>query len=486
MSEFTGEQKLRIVLESILRNVPKAEQCQKYGITEAEFDSWNHKLVTDGGRIYDEHKKASSSYGTPLSANFKYLAKIGIILSLIINLAGICILVIWLLTDEKEELAEAATFPTKAVQEGSSDFSDNENFVFGEGNQSVQSERIVEGGELESFIAGFNSQKKESSPLLESLLADPLKLPTPEVLSPVNQEDLNAEVILFNKTYKGKHVVYVLDASLYMIENNSSAKRFEKMRNEVMDSIINLSTNSYFNLVMYWNLREAAALGRTILRANQENKKLAIDWLSSLTGNTKELKEKRNRFYQKELLFANPLPGIVGPWYGVSTAVSYDPDLIFVFSGNISAFSPQEVPKSHYSRLGVNPFSITSTSSADLNASTVVQVSELTKQTALKWLSSIEPLSKLPANSSEVEEIALKRLGLWGVSASSNGDVNIPWKKVFEFFLTGLEFNFSEVPSSHFFVYLPEHTAWPNDLSHTVQDFSISSKGSFVINPDIP
>ena len=66
-----------------------------------------------------------------------------------------------------------------------------------------------------------------------------------------------------------------------------------------------------------------------------------------------------------------------------------------------------------------------------------------------------------------------------------NGGMSIPWKKVFEFFLTGLEFNFSEVPKSHFFVYLPEHTAWPHDLSRTVQDFAISS-GSFVINPDIP
>ena len=181
---------------------------------------------------------------------------------------------------------------------------------------------------------------------------------SPEALSPVNPEDLNAEVMLFNKVYQGKHVVYVLDASVYMVENNESTQRFEKMRSALMDSIINLSTNSYFNLVIYWNLREAAALGRTIIRANQENKKMALDWLSSLDGDSANLKEKRNRFYQKELLFANPLPGIIGPWYGVSTAVSYDPDIIFVLSGNTAAFAPNEVPKSHYSRLGVNPLNL--------------------------------------------------------------------------------------------------------------------------------
>ena len=485
MAEFSGEQKLRIVLESILRNVPKGEQCQKYGITEAEFDKWNHKLITDGGKIYDEYKPASSVYRTPFMANLRGLAKIGIILSILINLGGICAFGVWFFSAEEEQFVQDDTVNREIVEDVPPNLPDYENPLFGSESQSSNNETKYEGDDLESFISGFDSPMEDSSPGLESLLADPLKIPTPGVLAPVNQENLNAEVTLFNKVYKGKHVVYVLDTSLYMIEDNSSSQRFQEMRNEVMDSIINLSTNSYFNLVLYWNLREAAALGRTIIRANQENKKLALDWLGSLDGDYQELKVTRNRFYQKETLFANPLPGIIGPWYGVSTAVSYDPDIIFVLSGNTAAFSPQEVPNSHYSRLGINPQSIRSAPS-DINLNKSSQVSDLTRQTAFKWLSSIEPVSKLPSNPTEVEEIALKRLGLWGASATSSGGMDIPWKKVFEFFLTGLEFNFSEVPRSHFFVYLPEHTVWPNDLSRTVQDFAISSKGSFVINPDLP
>ena len=484
MAEFTGEQKLRIVLESILRNVPKSEQCKKYGITEAEFDSWNHKLVTDGGRIYDEYKPASSVERTPMLANLKSLGKIGIILSVLTNLGALCFLSVWLLLDDEEEPLKAPETTVEIVEDIPETYTELESPIVGGGNSDNMNDAGPEEEDLESFIAGFDSPSEESSLPLESLLADPLKLPNAEVLSPVNPDDLNAEVMLFNKVYQGKHVVYVLDASVYMVENNASAQRFEKMRSELMDSIINLSTNSYFNLVLYWNLREAAALGRTIIRANQENKKQALDWLSSLDGDASNLKIKRNRFYQKELLFANPLPGIIGPWYGVSTAVSYDPDIIFVLSGNTAAFAPNEVPKSHYSRLGVNP--LVSAISSDQNKTVTSTVSDLTRQTAFKWLSSIEPLSKLPANPTEVEEIALKRLGLWGAAASVNGGMTIPWKKVFEFFLTGLEFNFSEVPRSHFFVYLPEHTAWPHDLSRTVQDFAISSKGSFVINPDTP
>ena len=37
MPDLTGEQKLRIVLESIIRKIPKEEQCQKYGISEEDF-----------------------------------------------------------------------------------------------------------------------------------------------------------------------------------------------------------------------------------------------------------------------------------------------------------------------------------------------------------------------------------------------------------------------------------------------------------------
>lgn len=485
MSEFSGEQKLRVVLESILRNVPKSEQCQKYGITEAEFDSWNDKLIREGGSIYESNKPVTSAYRTPLKAGLQYLGKFGLWLSILVNLGGLCVFGVWYFSDDDDQVQVGAP-PLEVVEitPDDSPFYGNPRSISPQDPENKEMTEMNSDDDLESFIAGFDQPSEVNDAPLKSLLADPLTLPKPEVLSPANPEDLNAEVMLFNKTYKGKHVVYVLDASVYMVEDNKSIQRFEKMRNELMDSIINLSSNSYFNLVLYWNLREASALGRTIIRANQENKKMALDWLTSLGNKAEGLKEKRNRFYQKELLFANPLPGIIGPWYGVSTAVSYDPDIIFVFSGNTPVFSQDEVPRRHFSRLGVTP--PLSAPSVDTNITRKINVSELTRLTALKWLSSIEPLSKLPSNSEEVEEIALKRLGLAGNFSNIPFGMNLPWKKVFEYFLTGLEVNFSQVPRSHFFVYLPEHTVWPRDLSQTVQDFALSSKGTFVLNPDQP
>ena len=91
---------------------------------------------------------------------------------------------------------------------------------------------------------------------------------------------------------------------------------------------------------MYWNLREASALGPTILKASKENKKYAEDWINSL-GNTKEsIKVERNQYYPKEGLYTMPSIGIVGPWYALSMAISFDPDLVFVISGNLPAFRP--------------------------------------------------------------------------------------------------------------------------------------------------
>ena len=57
--EFSGEQKLRIVLESIIRNVPKGEQSQKYGVTEEEFQSWHDHLIQNGGKIFGSSTQPS-------------------------------------------------------------------------------------------------------------------------------------------------------------------------------------------------------------------------------------------------------------------------------------------------------------------------------------------------------------------------------------------------------------------------------------------
>ena len=154
------------------------------------------------------------------------------------------------------------------------------------------------------------SKSQFDSPELQNLLANPLNLPQAEILAPATPPDLASEVTFLNQVYEGRHVVYVLDAGLYMLKGEGASESFEAMKDALLSSIVELSPNSFFNLVLFWNLREASALGKTILRANQENKKFAIDWIAGLGSDPEKLKDRRNQFYPKELLYAKPLAGL--------------------------------------------------------------------------------------------------------------------------------------------------------------------------------
>ena len=158
--------------------------------------------------------------------------------------------------------------------------------------------------EIEKLLS--NAEDKEPSPKtdLESLLAKPMDLPTPQVLPPVSTlPDISSEVSFLNQIYEGRHVVYVLDVGDYVLQGEGSAQRFEQMKDAVLSSLVTLSPNSYFNLVLYWNLRETSALGKTILKANRENVKYAVDWITGLGSSIEDLQENRNQFVPKELLY---------------------------------------------------------------------------------------------------------------------------------------------------------------------------------------
>ncbi len=360
-------------------------------------------------------------------------------------------------------------------------------------NQSALEDSKVSQEETESSDAAVGDELLESASIvaskddpldLENLLASPLELPAAEMLPPVQPSDLASEVMFLDEVYEGRHVVFLLDAGLYMVDGEGAIPKFEKMKDALLSSIVNLSPNSYFNLLLYWNLREVSSLGKTILRASQENKKYAIDWIAGLGSESETLKENRNQYYPKELLYAKPLPGVVGPWYGLTTAISFDPDLVFVLSGNLPAFSPKEVPRSHYQALGINP-SLREIASSAQNE-TKSTITPLFRETATKWYVSL-PTYKAPSNDSQdIEPLALKRLGISEEQEMILSSSQIPWERAFDNFLTGLEVSFDKIPKTHFFLSLPDHSVWPTGLTNTVREFAESSKGSFVVNPNFP
>jgi hypothetical protein len=481
MPELSGEQKLRIVLESIIRKVPKEEQCRKYGISEQEFLGWQDQLTKNGGRIFEPGFKNNRSSQMPKNRpGMSPVTKAILTVSLLFNVGLVTVASVLYWKENDKPLEDQAVVDTIASLDSplhssqpDTDFLNPESLIEEEAKPMVKSS-----GEIDDLLSGSSNRASSTGGAdLETLLAKPMELPVPRVIPPADSlVDVSSEVTFLDKIYEGRHVVYILDVGDYVLQGEGAVERFEKMKDAVLSSMVTLSPNSYFNLVLYWNLRETSALGKTILKANRDNIKYAIDWITGLGSSLEDLRENRNQFVPKELLYSKPLPGVVGPWFGLGVGITFDPDLIFVLSGNSPAFPMSAVPKSHFNGLELNQRSL-------LKGTTQT---DLTRQTARKWLVSMEPPGSLPDNVLEIEKIALRRLGLSEEFAQARTTVSIPWEKVFENFLSSLEVNAQMIPQTNFFLCMPPHIRWPNDLFNTASEFAESSKGGLVENPDFP
>jgi len=477
--ELSGEHKLRIVLESILRDIPKAEQCQKYGISEDQFQGWHDHLITNGGKIFepDFGKTRTRIRKVP---QMSFLSKSLLVLSLLANLAVLIFLAVWQLYPFEDTEYGLFSNQTESPLPSVDSLSIEED----------SSESLGEAVAIREEEIDFASQVPPVSPDLplpprtdlEHLLANPMPLLKAKPLLPVAVPEPPREVSFMGQNFQGKHVVYLLDVGAHVLAEKETVESFKAMKTEILSSIANLSPNSYFNLVLFWNLREAHALGKTILRANNENKKYAIDWLSGLGETVDELKVQRSQYYPPELLYDKPLTGVVGLWYGLSTAISFDPDLIFVSAGNLTDFDLSEVPKSHYEGLGIDPAHLI----PPKTDGTTQKVSDLIKVTARKWLISIEEASRLPLTEDSIDDIALRRLGFLDGTFSASQMIEVPWERSFDHLISSMEIGIERVPQTHIFVSLPPYATMPSALIEPAREFSESSKGSFTLNPSFP
>jgi hypothetical protein len=472
MSDFTGEQKLRIVLESLLRDVPKKDQCKKYGISESEFDAWNDKLIKDGGTIYET--SSPEKFPTSRSDTSRW-SKLVLIVSVLMNLLLVAGGIGWYFFFNSHS--------------GSKEFLSNENTDLAKGPDSILTipekyDQVKPNPELDAKIRGQIKAKGEVS-LSNDEKSTPIIGLRPvigEVIPKVDSADLAREVRLMGDVYDGKHAVYVLDASLHLFEDVNNRKSFSDSITAIIESINSLSSYSFFNLVIYWDLREAAALGKTIVRASDENKKFATDWLSSLAGSPESVKENRSKFYPHELLYVKPMPGVVSNWYGLTMAISFEPDLIFLFTGNATPYDLSRIPYNHLSGLGIDPAKQQALSNNGGEAFYDQEAPDYIRKTAAHWLQSMEDDENLPIDFVKVEQLALERLGIAHGSKALSGMVEIPWRKTFENFLFNLDVNFDEIPQTHVFVNMPNHMAWPSTLTNSVKEFVESSKGTFTLN----
>ena len=473
-NEFSGEQKLRIVLESIIRNVSKSEQSKKYGVPEEEFQKWHDHLIQNGGKLFESSLTAKSTL-RPKRVKRSKESKFLLFMSILINVGLIAFGAYYTIIND---LKFESVWPDQTENP-----LDQQPVIVSEVpsfNEPVFSAKTVpEEVKFEAPITNdpFDPEKNSGQyPLDQPKPKDEL-FKKSSIFPQLDAADLPKDVSFLGKTYDGRHVVYLLDVGTYVIENKESVAQFDKIKKGLISSILSLSPNSYFNLVMYWNLREASALGPTILKASKENKKYAEDWINSL-GDTKEsIKVERNQYYSKEVLYTKPSIGIIGPWYALSMAISFDPDLVFVISGNLPDFDRSEVPRSHYDGLGNIKFESTTTS-----FTSTASVSSLTRETAMKWFYSITPVDLLPSSEQEAEKMALAKLGISMEGGSKTIYEELPWGVTFENFISSLEVGFDQIPKTHFILSLPRYTSWPSSLSDSAKEFTESSRGTFQEN----
>ncbi len=473
-NEFSGEQKLRIVLESIIRNVSKSEQSKKYGVPEEEFQKWHDHLIQNGGKLFESSLTAKSTL-RPKRVKRSKGSKFLLFMSILINVGLIAFGAYYTIINDLKFESVWLDQTENPLDQQPVIVSEVPSF-----NEPVFSAKTVpEEVKFEAPITNdpFDPEKNSGQyPLDQPKPKDEL-FKKSSILPQLDAADLPKDISFLGKTYDGRHVVYLLDVGTYVVENKESVAQFNKIKKGLISSILSLSPNSYFNLVMYWNLREASALGPTILKASKENKKYAEDWINSL-GDTKEsIKVERNQYYPKEVLYTKPSIGIIGPWYALSMAISFDPDLVFVISGNLPDFDRSEVPRSHYDGLGNINFESTTTS-----FTSSASVSSLTRETAMKWFYSITPVDLLPSSEQEAEKMALAKLGISMEGGRKTIYEELPWGVTFENFISSLEVGFDQIPKTHFILSLPRYTSWPSSLSDSAKEFTESSRGTFQEN----
>ena len=477
MAKFTGEQKLRIILESLLRDVPKKEQCQKYGISEKDFDTWNNKLLQEGGRIFEDHGSSKVSHNSNRGGLTNLIFWLSLLLNLTLLVGATALYFFYYSPDGNEALEKLIARDELKGNEGNVSDAHLTMDSFAEVQPNPELDALI-AKQIKSRSDLKDDEKSKGDSVLDLVPA------IGDVIPPIKPNEHAREIQIMGKSYEGKHVVYVLDASIHRVDSPEGKKSFTENIQSLVESISTLSSSSYFNLVLFWDLREGAALGKTILPANNEYKQYAVDWLNSLEVDRDTLKENRSRFHPKELLYVKPMPGVVAGWFGLTMAISYDPDLIFVFTGKATNYQLSEIPKAHFSGLGIDlsnkPHLSTSDSTIDKGLPNFV------KETAVRWLQTIESEENLPADLTKLEQVALERLGLRSDQGNISGLIDIPWQKTFEKFLINLDINFSEIPQTHFFVSLPEHMAWPSKLSETVIEFVESTNGTFSLNRNSP
>lgn len=471
---FSGEEKLRIVLESIIRSISKDEQCKKYECSETDFDAWREHLVTNGGKVFEP------GYGVVATKSNKssgggWFSKIVLTLSILANLAIASAALAW----QMKWIDFGSYLPVHGVASTAEPSSPPVSRHL----SATMPGTDRKGGEtLESLLLAAKSSTAKQDALTSSGSV-PSSTKAPLFSGLHGRVRPTYEIDAFGVRTPGRQIVFALDASDYMTRGNRVG-RFRELKNKLQLAISGLSAKSYFNLLIFRNLREVEMFGKTILPADSTNKSMAIKWIKEI-GEPYENKQAASiRRPNDSDIVEKPPPGTVGPWYALYCAIkNYEPDAVFVLTGECSSMRPQDFSVVESDQSGLKE----ANDPGDLKK--WEQQTKTLRLTAVKWLlASMKAAEVTPTTQDELELLALARLQMTlppKPRVSSGG--SWPWRDVYDKFRVALNEEETHLPIVHFVVALPEGVTWPADLTETTGEFARMAKGQLMfINATTP
>tara|TARA_Y100001934_G_scaffold280143_1_gene385987 strand:+ start:1169 stop:2611 length:1443 start_codon:yes stop_codon:yes gene_type:complete len=461
--DWTGEEKLRVVLEAMKTSV--AQVCAKYaqhGLSEEQIQNWRQQMVERGGEVFEPKVAPQAPQTVRIKAPKQnpFLVFIATF-SILFN----CALAV---------LAAAVYF----------DLVDLSGW-FGTGNSGgdasalpakVSSSRPDYEALLASASEGLNPQGNSdpsAPPSRETPSRPPVTAPIFGGPQPPQGAEMVSEVEVCGVLGQGNKVVFVLDLNQYMRTAPDGEKNFERLLMEVRDGVQSLGAKTAFNVILLDGISRLHMLEKTLVEASGFNKRAAYSWLSfpswDVPGGVK------TRFGETDLGLKLP-DGVVGPWRALSAALAFDPDLIYLVTGDCSSLRPDEFSVSELSGVQVSS-AVRSTVWERWRRET-----DAVRLTVAKWLQSDTLRSSDIAVSDAEIDVAIRKLGIpMPAKPLGSPDSRWPWASIYQKFSRSLMRSIPDLADTHMVVVLPKGRALPVDLEGKSKEFAQLSGGSYTI-----
>ena len=272
---------------------------------------------------------------------------------------------------------------------------------------------------------------------------------------------------------RGSKVVFVLDLNEYMRTDPDGEKKFERLRLEVRDAVRSLGDKTAFNVILLDGISRLHLLEKTLVEASGFNKREAYTWLSFPSWDVPN--GVKPRFGETDLDLKLP-DGVVGPWRALSAALSFDPDLVYLVTGDCSSLRPDDFSISELAGVRVSS-AVRSTVWDRWRRET-----DTIRLTVAKWLKS-DSLRATEIEVSDTEiDVAIRKLAItMPRKPEGSPDSRWPWKIMYEKFSRRLMRPIPELAATHMVVVLPKGRDLPVDLEGKSKEFAQLSGGSFTV-----